>query len=293
MAFSVARIFSSVAGRMVTKCRHTTQATVASKCLLSIQKEGQMSRTFTRSFWYLCNHSSRNSGSSAGGDISHVLAKATRLREPGKLCSCGCTGMHTKGDEELADYLENEIKLERDSRQFPTVPKIPDFTLTQENAVATLTKVSNGETVKVTFNLNHSVEEEPQGEEAEQEGAAASRLRSYPEFNVEITKDTQSSLSISCRFDVSEELDEEAAEPGSEDLFIIDEVSIHDGKMDEGIFSVGSEVMDGNLYNFLLNSLEERGINDEFVEKLSDLASALEHKLYIDFLQKLQGIAKF
>ena len=52
-------------------------------------------------------------------------------------------------------------------------------------------------------------------------------------------------MSISCRFDVSEELDEEAAEPGSEDLFIIDEVSIHDGKMDEGIFSVGSEVMDG------------------------------------------------
>ena len=48
-----------------------------------------------------------------------------------------------------------------------------------------------------------------------------------------------------------------------------------------------------NLYNFLLNSIEERGITDEFVEKLSDLASALEHKLYIDFLQKLQGIAKF
>ena len=30
--------------------------------------------------------------------------------------------------------------------------------------------------MKVTFNLNHSVEEEPQGEEAEQEGAAASRV---------------------------------------------------------------------------------------------------------------------
>ncbi len=52
-------------------------------------------------------------------------------------------------------------------------------------------------------------------------------------------------MSIGCRFDVSEDLDEEGAEPGSEDLFIIDEVSIHKGKMDEGTFSVGSEVMDG------------------------------------------------
>merc|ERR1711962_238711 len=100
-------------------------------------------------------------------------------------------------------------------------------------------------------------------------------------------------MGITCRFDLSEigEGDEEEAE--TNDLFIIDEVSINDGTTDESTYTVGSEVMDANLYDFLMNTLEERGGTDEFVEKLLDLSSALEHKLYIDFLQKLHGIAKF
>ncbi|XP_022105090.1 complement component 1 Q subcomponent-binding protein, mitochondrial-like [Acanthaster planci] len=287
MAFSVTRNFASVAGRMLTQCRYTTSAT--SKCLLSIQKDCQMSRPFTRSIWYLCNnHSSKDTHP---GGLEHVLAQATKLRDPSKSCSCGCAGMHTQGDEELAKFLKEEIQLEKDSRQFPDVPQIGDFQLSQEGAVATLTKKKDGETVKVMFNLNHSVEEEPQEDKPEEE--AASKLRSYPEFTVDITKDTQSTLTISCRFDLNEVEPEGEEGPESNDLFMIDEVSIQDGQASESTYRVGSEVMDANLYNFLMNTLEERGITDEFVEKLSDLSSALEHKLYIEFLQKLHKIAKF
>ena len=75
------------------------------------------------------------------------------------------------------------------------------------------------------------------------------QLRSYPEFTVEITKDGQSSLSISCRFELNE-LEEEGQEPENEDLFIIDEVQIHDGKTDESTFTVGSEIMDGVSYEW-------------------------------------------
>ncbi|XP_038059143.1 complement component 1 Q subcomponent-binding protein, mitochondrial-like [Patiria miniata] len=289
MAFSVARNFASAAGRMFTQCRYATSASGATKCLLSIQKECQMSRPFTRSIWYLCNNNHTSKDSSTG-ELKHVLAQASRLREPGKLCSCGCAGIHTQGDDELAKFLEDEIQLEKDSRQFPDVPKLPGFKLTQEGAIATLTKTKDGETVKVTFNLNHSIEEEPQEDKPDEE--AASRLRSYPEFTVEITKDTQSTLTINCRFDLNE-MEPEGEEPESNDLFMIDEVSVQDGKAKESTYMVGSEVMDANLYNFLMNTLEERGITDEFAEKLSDLSSTLEHKLYIEFLQKLQGVAKF
>lgn len=37
-----------------------------------------------------------------------------------------------------------------------------------------------------------------------------------------------------------------------------------------------------------MNLLEERGVTSEFVEKMSDFATDYEHKLYVNFLTKLQ-----
>lgn len=39
------------------------------------------------------------------------------------------------------------------------------------------------------------------------------------------------------------------------------------------------------LYDLLMNLLEERGISNEFVEKLSDFSTAYEHSLYIALLE--------
>lgn len=39
------------------------------------------------------------------------------------------------------------------------------------------------------------------------------------------------------------------------------------------------------LYDLLMNFLEERGISNEFVEKLSDFSTAYEHSLYIALLE--------
>jgi len=39
------------------------------------------------------------------------------------------------------------------------------------------------------------------------------------------------------------------------------------------------------LYDLLMNLLEERGISNEFVEKLSDFSTAYEHSMYIALLE--------
>lgn len=42
------------------------------------------------------------------------------------------------------------------------------------------------------------------------------------------------------------------------------------------------------MYDLMMNYLEERGVSEEFVEKLSDLCSDYEHSMYVGLLQKVQ-----
>lgn len=42
------------------------------------------------------------------------------------------------------------------------------------------------------------------------------------------------------------------------------------------------------LYDLLMNLLDEKGVSNDFVEKLSDFATAYENHLYINMLQNIQ-----
>ena len=42
------------------------------------------------------------------------------------------------------------------------------------------------------------------------------------------------------------------------------------------------------MYDLIMNLLEERGVSNEFVEKLSDVATKREHEQYINLLERLQ-----
>lgn len=92
------------------------------------------------------------------------------------------------------------------------------------------------------------------------------------------------------------------------DIFKLDEISIYEGEWNENVYAVSGEVVDSvscvlnsfaydtnknvfqYLYDLLLNYLEEKGISNEFVEKLSDYATAYEHSAYISLLE---GLSKF
>ena len=43
-----------------------------------------------------------------------------------------------------------------------------------------------------------------------------------------------------------------------------------------------------NLYDLLMNMLDERGLDEEFAQKLVDFSTNYEHKCYIKFLDGLK-----
>lgn len=46
------------------------------------------------------------------------------------------------------------------------------------------------------------------------------------------------------------------------------------------------------MYDLLMNLLEERGVSNEFVDKMSDLATKREHDLYVTLLESLQSFVQ-
>jgi len=73
--------------------------------------------------------------------------------------------------------------------------------------------------------------------------------------------------------------------------FQIDEFAIHEGEWNENVYSADCSVLDGNLYDILLNVLEERGIGEEFANQMMEFSTAHEHKQYIGLLEKLKDFA--
>lgn len=110
-------------------------------------------------------------------------------------------------------------------------------------------------------------------------------MKSKPTFEVDIKKDNKT-LSFTCSF-----LPGEAQEGEYNDVFGIDEITIYDGEWSDKVYAVAGDVLDGYLYDLLMNYLEEKGISNEFAEKLSDLSTSYEHQQYINLLESLSKFA--
>lgn len=73
----------------------------------------------------------------------------------------------------------------------------------------------------------------------------------------------------------------------TDDVFGIEEIIVYKGEIKENHYACAGDVLDGYLYDLLMNVLEEKGVTNEFVYKLSDLSTAYEHSSYVQFLQSL------
>ena len=77
-----------------------------------------------------------------------------------------------------------------------------------------------------------------------------------------------------------------------DDVFAIEEVTLYDGEWNDKKYAVAGDILDGYLYDLFMNMLNERGVNKEFAEKLSDFCSSYEHNQYINLLEGLQKFVK-
>lgn len=204
-------------------------------------------------------------------------------------CSCGCSGLqhiHTKGERELVEFLTEEIVAEKKVQKKETLPtEIGGFQIKLNGADVEMEKTTPKEKIIISFNINHTVDAEDEAEiNTSTDKPEFAEMKSKPQFEVDIVKG-QRTLSFTCSF-----LHGEAQEGEYNDVFGIDEVTLFEGEWSDKTYAVAGDVLDGYLYDLLMNLLEEKGISNEFVEKISNFSTHYEH---ISYIKLLEGISKF
>ncbi|CAG5135784.1 unnamed protein product [Candidula unifasciata] len=256
---------------------------VGSTKALAIQNTAKLCRYFTSS--------SRTPG---------TLASSVLTKTPLHTQRCGCVVCRgnsiarysTEVDSEISKFLEKEIKYET-SKSSDKLPKISGFDIQTDGADVTLTKTSGSEKVVVKLSINGAVDsaptQDPQGKQEENP-----QIVCRPPFEVEITKGS-TVLALQCNFPSPDAVYEEGSQKEGEqidDQFEIEEVAIHSGEWKDTTYSVSAATMDAELFDLLMDMLDERGINDEFITQLVNFCTVYENKQYINFLQSLKAFAE-
>ncbi|XP_030029121.1 complement component 1 Q subcomponent-binding protein, mitochondrial isoform X1 [Manduca sexta] len=264
---------------LVKTAHRVMQSCVKNSSLTGIVSRTQtpVKRDFTRGIWHM----------SCSKRLDGTLASSSLLHNHSNTCSCGCglKAMHTKGERELVEFLTEEIVAERKAQKVKSLPaEVDGFSVKGDGAEVVLTKQLKDEVVKVTFNVNHTVDSEDFGEgEPQQDKQEFSEMRSRPQFEVDVVRG-DTTLGFTCSF-----LQDPPPSSADEynDIFGIDEVTIYKGEWNDKVYAVAGDVLDGYLYDLLMNVLEEKGISNEFAQKLSDFSTAYEHAAYINLLETI------
>nr|CAD7428656.1 unnamed protein product [Timema monikensis] len=162
------------------------------------------------------------------------------------------------GEKELVEFLAEEIVNEQKAHKSKNIPsEVDGFKVLK---------------IEINFNINHTVDADADTEaevNPNMDKPEFGELKSKPNFEVDIKRGSQT-LSFTY------------------DIFGIDEVTLFKNEWNDKCYAVAGDVLDGYLYDLLMNLLEEKGISNEFVDKLCELSTAYEHSSYIKFLEGLQ-----
>jgi len=118
-----------------------------------------------------------------------------------------CRRFSTKPESTFVDFLKDEIEAEKNlgKQQLAGTkqPDIPDFQIKTEGREVVLTKQHGSEKIKVTFDINHTVDSnitsEDEGDKPPQQPEEPSQMVSKPNFSVEIEK-KRSEIGFRMRF---------------------------------------------------------------------------------------------
>jgi len=220
-----------------------------------------------------------------------ALSRCLIEKKPVPMIRSFSTAARTKGDEELSSFLAEEIEAEKKQAK-TSLPKIAGFDTRTEGCEVYLTKKFNDETISIELNVNHSVDAEDNADmqQAGQNVAEIGEMLSKPNFDVIIEKGGKK-LFFNCSFNMAgQEEGGAAAEDGLDESFSIVEFAMYEGEeMKENVYSVSGDIMDGVLYDLLMNMLEERGVCNEFAAQLVEFSTTYEHSQYIGLLEKLKN----
>ncbi|XP_012231016.1 complement component 1 Q subcomponent-binding protein, mitochondrial [Linepithema humile] len=196
---------------------------------------------------------------------------------------------HTKAEKELVEFLAEEIVAEKKAQKLKTIPTTLDgFTVSLDGAEVNLEKKDGTDIIHISFNVNHTVDADTEADvDPRQDDVEIGEMKSKPNFTIDIIRGNQT-LGFTCSF--NNQPGASGADDNYNDIFGIDEITLYDGGHSEKVYSVAGEILDGYLYDLLMNYLEEKGISNEFAEKLIDLSTCYEHTAYVSLLE---GLSKF
>lgn len=234
--------------------------------------------TRCRSIWNVCNDRHVH----ADGPTRHLMLPN----------SCGCGNIrlaHSKAEKELVEFLAEEIVAEKKAQKLKTIPtELDGFKLSLDGAEVTLAKEADNETIFISFNVNHTVDTDSELEiNPRDEKPDVGEMKSKPNFKVAIQRGKQT-LGFACSFNSTPGAS--GADSSYDDIFGIDEITMYEGEPTDNTYVVAGEIIDGYLYDLLMNYLEEKGVSNEFAEKLIELSTNYEHTAYISLLE---GLSKF
>lgn len=222
---------------------------------------------------------------------------------------------------DLFSFLANEIEMEcaawQDREHGKPAPSVPGFDYSLNGAAVTLYKQTSDpvkEKITIKFNVSGSVvDPEEETEESISTQDAGTDFCARPEFTVDIERGDRT-LSFLCSFISPGELSQanedeyelEATKSGRDrsvpkavdcseqprEDFQINEFAIYDSTLSEAeqnkVYAADCSVIDTELYDHLLEFLEQRGIDDKFAVEIVRLATLHEHNCYIKLLRNVK-----
>jgi complement component 1 Q subcomponent-binding protein len=211
-------------------------------------------------------------------------------------------GLHTKVDKDLVTFLDGEVEAEKQQHQPPKAgPGIPGFEVKAQKARIMLTKKFKDETITIKFNINGTVgtEEEDLDDAGEQQGEnpdpniLAGDMKSRPDFVVEIAKPNGRILAFTCRLYSPSEIPPDQPDADRyeiEGFGVLNAEDIdEDGDWAVDTYVGDGGIIDGQMYDLLMNYLDSRGLGNEFVDHLVDFTTYYEHNQYINLLDNLKS----
>lgn len=105
------------------------------------------------------------------------------------------------GEQELVDFLKEEIEVEKNSQKGKSIPtEIEGFKVTLDGADVELTKQTDKEKIKISFNINHTVDTDDDAQNVdEMDEKEMAEMKSTPNFEVDIIRGGKT-LSFTCSF---------------------------------------------------------------------------------------------
>ncbi|EZA55849.1 hypothetical protein DMN91_011947 [Ooceraea biroi] len=196
---------------------------------------------------------------------------------------------HTKAEKELVEFLAEEIVAEKKAQKLKTIPTTLDgFSISLDGAEVNLDKKDGTDKIHISFNVNHTVDADSDADvDPRQDDVEIGEMKSKPSFTVDIIRGSQT-LGFTCSF--NSQPGASGADESYNDVFGIDEITLYEGEHNQKVYSVAGEILDGYLYDLLMNYLEEKGISNEFADKLVNLSTSYEHTAYVSLLE---GLSKF